>query len=137
VSRSEEAVDRTIGLMCVTFDARDPERLADFWQQLLGLTERSSVGPFVFLKDATGMQFGFQRTSDDDHRKNHLHLDIAAADLPAAARTALERGAVKADGYDDGGFLVLLDPEGNEFCLGPKGSWNVDSRGRAHYLDRA
>jgi predicted enzyme related to lactoylglutathione lyase len=121
----------------VTFDAREPERLADFWQKLLGLTERSSIGPFVFLEDSAGMQFGFQRSSAPHQGKNWLHLDLAAADLPAVTRTALELGAVKADGYEDSGFLVLLDPEGNEFCLGPEGSWDVDADGRAHYMDGA
>jgi predicted enzyme related to lactoylglutathione lyase len=121
----------------VTFDAREPERLADFWQQLLGLTKRSLVGPYVFLEDSSGMQFGFQRSPAPHSGKNRLHLDVAASDFATAIRTAVELGAVKADGYDDSGFVVLLDPEGNEFCLGPEGSWDVDPQGRAHYLDHA
>jgi hypothetical protein len=62
-----------------------------------------------------------------------VHLDIAASNLATATKAAFALGAVKAAGYDDGGFLVLLDPEGNEFCLGPDGPWGVDAGGRAHY----
>ena len=39
-------------------------------------------------------------------------------------------------GYEAGGFLVMADPEGNEFCIIPAGSFDVDADGRADYLDR-
>ena len=39
-----------------------------------------------------------------------------------------------ADQYDDGGFLVMADPEGNEFCVIPEGTFELDDEGRAHYL---
>ena len=30
-------------------------------------------------------------------------------------------------------FLVMADPEGNEFCLLPGGEWRIDDDGVAHY----
>jgi hypothetical protein len=32
-----------------------------------------------------------------------------------------------------GGFLVMAAPEGNEFCLLPKGPLHIDTAGHAHY----
>jgi hypothetical protein len=40
------------------------------------------------------------------------------ADLAEATEQALALGATRADDiYDKGGWQVLRDPEGNEFCL--------------------
>ncbi|WP_346082075.1 VOC family protein [Actinocorallia cavernae] len=36
--------------------------------------------------------------------------------------------------YTDGGFLVMADPEGNEFCVIPEGPFELDDEGRADYL---
>ncbi|MEU3985783.1 VOC family protein [Streptomyces sp. NPDC026672] len=36
--------------------------------------------------------------------------------------------------YDDGGFLVMVDPEGNEFCIIPDGAFEIDDEGHADYL---
>jgi hypothetical protein len=41
------------------------------------------------------------------------------------------------DGFDDGWFLVLRDPEGNVFCLLPERGAQLDDAGHAHYLDGA
>ena len=37
--------------------------------------------------------------------------------------------------YASGGFLVMADPEGNEFCVIPDGPLEVDDEGCAHYLE--
>ncbi len=54
--------------------------------------------------------------------KNRLHMDLAprAADDQAAEVVRLERlGATRVDvgQSDDVGWIVLADPEGNEFCV--------------------
>ncbi len=54
--------------------------------------------------------------------KNRLHIDLAprAADDQAAEVTRLESlGATRIDvgQPDDAGFVVMADPEGNEFCV--------------------
>jgi hypothetical protein len=35
--------------------------------------------------------------------------------------------------YADGGFVVMADPEGNEFCLIPATGACLDDEGNAHY----
>ena len=119
---------------CVIVDALDPERLAAFWSELLDRPVAGRVGPYVFLQRRNGLGIGFQRAGGAKPGKNRLHLDLESAD-PAAAQAVVERlGGRRLTEYDDGGFLVLADPEGNEFCVIPQGSFDIDDDGRAHYL---
>jgi len=47
-----------------------------------------------------------------------MHLDIGVeGDLDAGVRWALERGATEAGHQPQPGVRVMLDPEGNPFCL--------------------
>ncbi len=119
---------------CVTIDAVDPERLARFWAELLGLTVSHRVGPYVFLSSGGGLPgLAFQRVDEEKSTRNRVHLDLAADELDVAARRIIELGGSRATGYADGGFLVMADPEGNELCLLPTGDWDIDERGVADY----
>ena len=119
---------------CVIVDALDPERLAAFWSEVLDRPVAGRVGPYVFLARRNGLGIGFQRAQSTTSGKNRLHLDLESAD-PAAEQAVVERlGGRRLTEYDDGGFLVLADPEGNEFCVIPQGSFDIDDDGRAHYL---
>jgi predicted enzyme related to lactoylglutathione lyase len=119
---------------CVIVDAVDPERLAAFWSEVLNRPVAGRIGPYVFLARRNGLGIGFQRAGAPKSGKNRLHLDLESAD-PAAEQAVVERlGGRRLTEYDDGGFLVLADPEGNEFCVLPQGSCDLDDDGRAHYL---
>ena len=119
---------------CVIVDAADPERLAAFWSELLGRPIVGRVGPFVWLARRGGLGFGIQRADAAKAGKNRLHLDLASAD-PAAEQARVERlGGRRLTEYDSGGFLVMADPEGNEFCVIPDGPVDLDEDGKAHYL---
>jgi len=121
----------------VIIDCQDPERMAAFWGEVLDRSVAARIGPFVFLDRADGPGVGFQKTDAPKAGKNRVHLDIRAAD-PAAARERLEAlGARYLPEYADGGFLVMADPEGNEFCVLPEGPFELDDEGRADYLRRA
>jgi len=130
VSGGSGAVAR---LSCITFDCLDEEVVASFWENLLGLGSRHRIGPYVFLTDPNGVGFGFQRVAAVTTGKIRVHLDIHADPLDAVIERALELGGSFARGYEDGGFLVMADPEGNEFCLLPGGEWRLDDDGIAHY----
>ncbi|GAA4932116.1 VOC family protein [Streptomonospora halophila] len=146
----------------VVVDCREPERLAEFWSQVLGRPIAARVGPYVFLgrgspesgvapegepghgaspEAGSGAGSGagpgvvFQRVDDVDSRKNRVHLDLSCADPAAERRRIEELGGRRLPEYADGGFLVMADPEGNEFCLVPRGVFDVDDQGRADYLD--
>ncbi|MEU9735970.1 VOC family protein [Streptomyces sp. NPDC048002] len=115
-------------------DAVDPERLAAFWSELLGRPVVGRMGPYVWLQRQGGLGLGFQRTGEPKQGKNRMHFDVTSAD-PAAEQKRIEAlGGSRPEGYAEGGFLVMADPEGNEFCVIPEGAFELDDEGRADYL---
>ncbi|MEU3608456.1 VOC family protein [Streptomyces sp. NPDC035033] len=115
-------------------DAVDPERLAAFWSEVPGRPVVGRTGPYVWLRRENGLGLGFQRAAGPKSVKNRMHVDVAAAD-PLAERERVEAlGGRRLEEYDAGGFLVMADPEGNEFCVIPEGPFELDDEGRAHYL---
>jgi predicted enzyme related to lactoylglutathione lyase len=126
-----------VRLTDVIIDCRDPEALAAFWCEVLDRSIAARIGPFVFLNRVDGIGVGFQKTDEPKSGKNRVHFDIRSAD-PAAARERLEAlGARYLPEYAEGGFLVMADPEGNEFCVLPEGPFELDDEGRADYLPHA
>ncbi|MFG2091146.1 VOC family protein [Spirillospora sp. NPDC048824] len=119
---------------CVIVDSADPDRLAAFWSELLDRPVVARSGPYVWLERRDGLGVGFQRASHSKTGKNRLHLDLASED-PAAEQARVEAlGGRRLTEYAPGGFLVMADPEGNEFCVIPKGPFDLDDEGRADYL---
>ena len=89
------------------------------WNDARALVDPNGVGPRIF----------FQRVPEGKAAKNRVHLDVNASTGPSddhkvvkveefAARL-VESGAVMQRSYEEqGGFwIVMLDPEGNEFCV--------------------
>ena len=139
----------------VTFDAADPEKLAEFWADALGYVLQPPPPGFLTWKDfATEMQIPeeawgnlaaivdpeekgprvlFQRVPEGKTAKNRVHLDVNVGGgretPPAERKTNVESkaahligaGATKVETHEDaerGEFwIVMLDPESNEFCL--------------------
>ncbi|MFJ8298133.1 VOC family protein [Streptomyces sp. NPDC094447] len=124
----------TMQINALIIDARDPERLAAFWSELLGRPVVGRMGPYVWLQRENGLGLGFQRTNESQKGKNRLHFDVTSPD-PAAEQKRVEAlGGRRLEEYDAGGFLVMADPEGNEFCIIPEGPFELDDEGRADYL---
>jgi predicted enzyme related to lactoylglutathione lyase len=115
-------------------DATDPERLAAFWSKLLGRPVVSRTGPHVWLQRENGLGLGFQRTGESKSGKNRLHFDVSSPNPPAEQQRVEALGGRRLEQYDAGGFLVMADPEGNEFCIIPDGPFELDDDGRANYL---
>jgi catechol 2,3-dioxygenase-like lactoylglutathione lyase family enzyme len=108
----------------VTLDCVDPERLAAWWGDLLGLKVGRRGGPYVELERPRAGDprptLVFQRVPEPKVGKARIHLDIVVADLEAATRRALALGAsIAEDLASEDPWLVMRDPEGNEFCLIP------------------
>jgi predicted enzyme related to lactoylglutathione lyase len=118
-------------------DCIDPERLAAFWGTLLGRTVRERRGPYVFLATgrSRGYHLGFQRVAEPKTGKNRVHPDLICDDVHATAARVEALGGTRVQGAEPGGFLVMADPEGNEFCLLPTGPLHMDEHGKAHYLE--
>jgi predicted enzyme related to lactoylglutathione lyase len=112
-------------LDAITIDCVDALALAGFWAAVFG-TEIESMdgdGPrYVDLLPVPGLPtLRFQRVPEPKSTKNRLHLDVAVAELASALTRVQELGGRRISedvmsefGYD---WLVVADPEGNEFCL--------------------
>lgn len=109
----------------VTIDCHDPEALAAFWAPVLGTAESWRGGDPVHYLDLaatpTVPALRFQRVSEPKTVKDRIHLDLRVDDLEAATRQVLALGATRVRQEDfseyEVVFRVMLDPEGNEFCL--------------------
>jgi predicted enzyme related to lactoylglutathione lyase len=113
--------------VAVAVDARDPEALASFWATALGtgIVERwrdAHVTPYVEVALVGETVLLFQAVAAPTEGKNRMHLDLRA---PAGSDQRGERdrlvalGASVLDEAPDHPWIVLADPEGNEFCLLP------------------
>ncbi|MFC9971555.1 VOC family protein [Spirillospora sp. NPDC127200] len=115
-------------------DCADPELLASFWGRLLGREVVARTGPYVWLARGGGPGMGFQKVAEPKPGKNRVHFDVASPDPAAEQRRIEDLGGRLLGRYAAGGFLVMADPEGNEFCVIPEGPFELDDEGRASYL---
>ena len=105
----------------VVFDCADPAGLAEFWAQVLD-ARWGMVDSEWAVVDSKPVMLGFQKVPEPKQSpKNRLHLDVQVGDALAAAERAEALGARRTGfarlGEDGNGFVVLQDPEGNEFCF--------------------
>jgi predicted enzyme related to lactoylglutathione lyase len=109
-----------IGLV---LDCADPTALADFWSKALGYTTLGGAGSYVLLIDETGVQpeLLLQGVPEVKAGKNRMHLDIEVADIETEATRLEALGArrVAAEQMHEHGtsWVLMTDPEGNEFCV--------------------
>jgi predicted enzyme related to lactoylglutathione lyase len=126
-----------VELTDIIIDCADPHRLASFWAELLGRAVKASRGPYVWLERPPGaIGVGFQKVAEVKTGKNRVHLDISVADLPEGKKRIEVLGGRRVEGFERGGFLVMADPEGNEFCLVPASAFQFDEDGHTDYLDQ-
>ena len=104
----------------VIIDCADPHALAAFWSLIL----HAPVGrdePTWATVDAANVRIAFQQVPEPrTGPKNRVHLDLDTDDLDGSVVHAREAGATVLTGVieeGEGAFVVLQDPEGNEFCF--------------------
>ena len=111
---------------CVCFDSTDPRRVAGFWEQALGWRRTYDADDEVVLEPAEGSpedgvspDILFLRVPEQKTVKNRLHVDLRPVDQAAEVARLEALGAVRTDvGQGDGQtWVVLADPDGNEFCV--------------------
>ena len=111
-----------------SFDCDDAHALSLFWGKVLGFTEdphdpNEPGDDECMIFSADGAQrLLFIEVPDAKQVKNRLHLDLMPAEgtrdeelerlLGLGARTVDDRRRP-----DGSGWVVLADPEGNEFCI--------------------
>jgi predicted enzyme related to lactoylglutathione lyase len=107
----------------VVVDCADPRAMARFWGSAMDWTVHEVTGHKAVLRSAAGVgpYLLFLRTPDKKTGWNRVHLDVRpypGDDLDAEAARLRGLGATAVDlGGNDVPWVVLADPEGNEFCL--------------------
>ena len=126
----------------VTFDCAEPVALARFWAEVLGYPPPDVEGfrerlraagepeenldnwALIRADDAQGPAVFFQRVPESKVVKNRVHLDVrrgtgSREQIDAEADRLVGLGARRLREVVDGAgyFVVLADPEGNEFCV--------------------
>jgi hypothetical protein len=104
----------------VVVDALDPVRLGHWWAEVLGYRVLSEAADEVVIGPAedTAPRLLFGAVPDAKEGKNRLHLDLAPDDQDAEVERLLDMGARHVDiGQGRSAWVVLADPEGNEFCV--------------------
>ena len=126
----------------ITIDCMDADAQAKFWAEVLGYVEQPPPEGFItwqeFLTannmpvphpgeinavvdpDDVGPRLLFLRVPESKTAKNRMHLDVMVGDKRQARLVdllALGATHVRDVTENDKTWSVLLDPEGNEFCL--------------------
>ena len=109
----------TIGLV---LDCADPRRLATFWTDALHYANLGAAGGYVLLADEAGKgpNLLLQQVDEPKVGKNRMHFDLHEADVDAEVARLEALGATRVDGPTEehgSRWVVMADPEGNEFCL--------------------
>ncbi|MGI9529518.1 MAG: VOC family protein [Acidimicrobiia bacterium] len=107
-------------------DSIDPPSLARWWAELLGWRvtfdqpdEAVIEPPEGSPEDGVSPDILFARVPETKHVKNRLHIDLRPDDQAHEVARAEALGARRVDvGQTDAvTWVVMADPEGNEFCI--------------------
>ena len=117
----------------LAIDCADPRALASFWCSVLGYDVQDeedgivTIGPPPISESDNENIVGpvsptltFARVPEAKLVKNRLHLDVNPTDREQddEVRRLLDLGARRVDvGQGEVSWVVLADPEGNEFCV--------------------
>ena len=104
----------------VIVDAADPAALGRWWATALDWVVVNEDPEEFEIRSAPERLPGllFVRVPERKTHKNRLHLDFRPDDRDASVASLLDLGASRAEiGQGQQTWVVLTDPEGNEFCV--------------------
>jgi predicted enzyme related to lactoylglutathione lyase len=108
----------------VTLDCNDPKGLAPFWAQALHYRANPFHPPYLTLTDPNDRspELVLQQVPEPKRGKNRMHLDLFVDDIEHEAARLIELGATRLSGRPLSGptgdsWIVMADPDGNEFCV--------------------
>jgi predicted enzyme related to lactoylglutathione lyase len=107
----------------VTFDCADPGRLSAFWSGVTGYEQVTVRDDFAALAapDQRGVRgILFWKVPEPKSAKSRMHVDLASRNPEDEIERLVELGALEVARHHGNGtsWTVMLDPEGNEFCIG-------------------
>ena len=116
----------TVRFQALCVDAADPAAIAHFWEAALGWRRTFDEPEEVVLEppagsaeDGVAPDLLFLKVPESKAVKNRLHIDLRPDDQ-AAEVNRLEGLGARRIGVGQGrdvSWVVLADPEGNEFCV--------------------
>jgi len=115
-----------IRIQCLCLDAHDPSSIARFWESAIGWRRTHEEPDEVVLEppagsaeDGVAPDLLFLRVPESKTLKNRLHIDLRPDDQQAEVRRLEALGAerVSVGQTDEATWVVLADPDGNEFCV--------------------
>jgi hypothetical protein len=104
----------------ICIDAHDATALGQWWGRVLGWRDDVDDDGDVVLHapPGAGPNWLFLRVPDGKVVKNRIHFDFRPDDQQAEVERVVGLGARHVDiGQGDETWVVLADPEGNEFCI--------------------
>jgi predicted enzyme related to lactoylglutathione lyase len=115
----------TLRIETCTIDALNPAALAGFWSEALGWRVRTDSDGDVWVEsqqdDGSRGPTPLLFVADPGAKsvKNRVHLDLRPDDQAAEVERLQRLGAHQSDVGQSGseGWVVMADPEGNEFCV--------------------
>ncbi|GAA2269264.1 MULTISPECIES: VOC family protein [Kitasatospora] len=112
----------TSGIRHMTIDSLDAYRLAEFWSEVLDQPLHGDDKPGDPMALIEGAGLLFITVPEAKTVKNRVHLDLQPQDRTRdeEVERLLALGASLVDDRrrpDGTGWVVLADPEGNEFCV--------------------
>jgi hypothetical protein len=124
IARSSDRLSAvTSSLAVIAIDAVNSKVVAEFWCAVLGwvVLEEDEGGVSIGPAEGSWPTIDVCRVPEGKTVKNRLHFDLRADGVgrPAELQRLLDLGAKPVDvGQEpDVSWVVLADPEGNEFCL--------------------
>jgi len=109
-----------IRLGSTVINCSDMQLMTSFWSQALGLAPSSAADgdEFRVLRGPHG-SLSLQRARTAITARDQMHLDLYSDDQPAEVRRLAGLGARFVRHHDDpdDDYVVMTDPEGNEFCV--------------------
>ena len=104
----------------VVVDAHDPVALGRWWAEALGWIVVADAADEFEIRPSPDRVPGllFVAVTAAKAGKNRLHPDFRPVDQAAEVERLLSLGARRVDvGQQEASWVVLADPEGNEFCI--------------------
>jgi len=117
-------------LVTLCFDANDSMRLARFWAATLhwDIGDEDDGEVELVPTDGTGFEILFLPVPEPKTAKNRIHLDLVSESAQHQSEMVDRLIALGAQRVDIGqpshvSWVVLADPEGNEFCVVRRGDF--------------
>jgi len=98
----------------------DIETMTDFWSEALGLVPNHRAAGDVFrVLGGEHANLSLQVAQTPVTARDQMHLDLYSDDTASEVERLVGLGAVRVREVEDpaDSYVVLLDPEGNEFCV--------------------